>query len=299
MRGVLEVADGVSGYPQLVEHVLFHGQKREARGLPTVDAGWLTVMIHDTTRCLPLGVGRNVNRRIAAAEAVQLVGGFSSPDMLVRASRNFERFVEPDTGRFWGAYGERTVDQFAPQVVKLRADPETRQAVVTLWDPWRDNQRGKRDYPCTVAVGLEVNRGALELNVVMRSQDIWWGTPFDWFQWGQVQHTVARSLGVEVGPYRHTTWSTHIYTAMISETENLVTPPHRDEREWQPLGFGVDEPGHRPSIIMSQSRAREIGHGHHARLTGGPTPSEAWYVDQLAPLLSDREGPDPVPGTGA
>lgn len=278
---VIEVLDGVTGYWQLLSKVLSHGEKRSPRGRETLDVGPVTVVTHDTSAPLPLGCGRNVSKKIAAVEALQLIGGFSSPELTVAASRNFQQFREPDTGHFHGAYGVRIKRQLYEVVRKLHHDRDTRQAVVTLWDPWLDNQPGKRDYPCTVTLGFAIARDALDIYVTMRSQDCWLGTPYDWFQFSQAQRTVARALDVEPGRYYHTTWSTHIYVENVADAEFVIDqgPPPHDDREYQPQGFGRE--GSR-SIVDAMGRAHAIG------LTGrvtDPTGSERWYVDVVASLV--------------
>ncbi len=281
---VVEVSNGVSGYPALLSHVLRHGRGSSPRGIPTIDAGPTTVMMHEPERGgLPLGTGRNLNRSIAAAEALQLIGGFSAPELL---PPSFDQFKEPD-GSFWGAYGERIGDQLTSQLGKLVSDPETRQSVVTLWSPDRDNQSGKRDYPCTVALMFWLADDRLCQMTVMRSQDVWLGTPYDWFQFTQLQQTMARLLGVSCGVYRHVTTSTHLYARNEEAARSLVAhwydvPSSADaEREQQPTGLGRAG----DSLAEVQRRAsvlRRYGWGTGDLYSLEPiTPSETWYADNL------------------
>ena len=273
---VVEVNTGVSGYPALLSHVLRCGEPRTVRGRATLDAGPTTVVMHDLTAPLPLGTGRGVSSAIAAAEAVQLIGGFSDPALYPAA---LDRFREDD-GTFWGAYGERVGDQLAAQVRKLREDSGSRQGVVTLWDPLRDNLSDRRDYPCTVTLLLWLDNDRLQLNTVMRSQDVWLGTPYDWFQFVQLQWTIARSLNVDPGIYRHTMISTHLYAEEVDRARELVATwynsggPADEERAWQPRGIGAwDGP-----FAFIQTRARTLG---ACETLKWPTRSERWFIDRL------------------
>lgn len=273
---VIEIENGVVGYGDLVNHVLKNGTRREPRGLVTLDAGWTTIVMHDIRYSLPLGIGRGVNRRIAAVEALQLLGAFSDPRLTIAASKTFERFTEPD-GTFHGAYGKRIGMQFASVIGKLGTDRDTRQAVITLWDPNLDNHAGKNDYPCTTALIFGVRDDRLELSVTMRSQDVWLGTPYDWFQFTQLQLTAANLLGIEPGVYRHTTVSTHLYGTNINDTARLLEPPSPGRLEWQPLGLD--------GVVVSDiyTTARQIALG--AVDTENMSRNERWYLDQIAPLL--------------
>lgn len=276
----IEVANGVTGYWRVLEYVLRHGRERSPRGRKTVDAGQLTVVFHSTQRALPLGVGRRVSRGIAVAEAVQLIGKFSYPELLVAASPNFKQFMEPDTQRFHGAYGERIGRQLEHVVAKLTADPDTRQAVINLWDPWGDNTPGKRDYPCTVSLVFSIVNDALQLSVFMRSQDVWWGSPYDWFQFSQLQRTVALSLGIAPGRYYHTSVSTHIYAEFINAAREVIhnQPPLPTDREFQPDAIG--HPG--MAITEISERARSLGYGISIP---NMTESERWYADVIASVM--------------
>lgn len=277
---VIEVPNGIMGYGPLVELVWRNGKRREPRGIPTFDAGPVTVIMRDINYSLPLHVGRNINRKIAAAEAVQLIGGFSAPKLLDYASPNFKQFAEDD-GRYWGAYGRRVRDQVSHVVSKLSRDVDSRQAVITLWDPFMDNQPNKRDYPCTVMMHFAIIDAVLEMTVTMRSQDVWWGTPYDWFQFTQLQHTVARLLNVHPGTYRHITLSTHLYERNMSDVEKLLVPPHEDLWEWQPRGIGKS--GDRSHVTMNRAQ-QLVDHG--ATPIDGLTESERWYVEQFKDFAS-------------
>lgn len=274
---IVEIENGVLGYGDLVKHVLAAGTKRSPRGRVTLDAGPTTVVIRDVTESLPLGVGRGLNRKIAAVEAAQLIGGFSDAELTVKASSAFERYREPE-GHFHGAYGNRIAKQFAYVIHKLKTDRDTRQAVATLWNPYNDNVPNKKDYPCTIALIFAIVNNRLELSVTMRSQDVWLGAPYDWFQFTQAQQTLARLLGVEPGTYRHTTVSTHLYGVNIPDTERLTTPPERYGREGQPLGFFGR------TIHNVMQRAHDLSHRPVKEL-GVMNTSEQWYAKQFATLL--------------
>lgn len=255
MGALIEINNGVRGYGDYVEHVLRRSRPRAARGLPTREAGFTVVAIHDVKQSLPLEVGRNLSRRIAALEALQLIGGVSLPHLMVQAAPFFGELLEPNH-RFHGAYGNRIGGQLSAVVRKLTDDPDTRQAVITLWNPYLDNIPGKKDYPCTVAIGFELVGGErLDMDVIMRSQDVWLGTPYDWFQFSQLMLTVAQVLGAEPGMYRHTTWSTHIYERDVPRLDDLHDPPAPDEHAWQP-GHGVGHP--KQSIFEVVRRAGKL-----------------------------------------
>lgn len=270
MATLITGASGTAVYRRLVSYVLAGGDKRNPRGLATLDLGYTSVELDSPYNALPLGQGRNLSRRIAAAEAVQLIGAFADPQLLLDASPNFKNYVEDD-GTFWGAYGRRIGAQLRDACTKLSQDHNTRQALITLWDPALDNQPHKRDYPCTMLLGLSFSStGLLELDVTMRSNDVWKGLPYDIFQFTQLQLTVARLLKVEPGRYRHHTYSLHLYESDVEVATKFTQRSDITHTEEQPTGFGA--PG--DNLFAIQQRARTIA---YATTATSCTDSERWY----------------------
>jgi hypothetical protein len=192
-------------------------------------------------------------------------------------------YVEPD-GRFHGAYGLRIGNQVANVINKLRRDPDTRQAVITLWDPALDNQPRKKDYPCTVALTFEMHGGQLAMTTVMRSNDVWRGLPYDMFQFTQLQWTIANLMELHPGFYRHVALSLHAYEDDWPALEK-VDVRNADSEAFYPTGFG-----HHTTVFGEWQRVK-----HRAYQTTINTvmervnPSEQWYRDRLTPPHSDAD----------
>lgn len=272
MVTILTYENGQEAYHQVVNQVLQRGVYREPRGEPTLDLGHTTVVLREPYHALPLGTGRKVSHRIAAAEAIQLIGGFSDPGLL---PKSFDAFKE-DSGDFHGAYGKRIIGQSGNQMIhvvrKLEKDPNTRQAVITLWDSYKDNVAGKRDYPCTIALGYGINRwGKLDAYTTMRSNDVWLGAPYDWFQFTQLQITIASMLGIEAGEYHHTAWSLHLYKKDFEKVANLHPP---EGEHFHPVGLAMS---HDPIDVMT--RVRRLPYEYFTNAS----PSEQWYYEHLRP----------------
>jgi len=259
-------------YPEVVLRVAEHGRKRSPRGVPTYDLGYTVVELQDPRYGLAVGTGRGLSPRVAAVEALQLIGAFCDPDLMLWASQNFKEFM--DDGDFHGGYGRRVGDQLVHVWDKLTRDPDTRRAVVTLWNASHDNEPDKHDYPCTVALGFSLDDlGRLELNTIMRSNDVWLGFPYDVFQFTQLQLTMARILGVEPGIYRHTAWSLHLYEDKMMDVTRLNSTALPS---YQPQGISVVNA--RYPVATATERARLIT---YARNIAGLTESERWYHNNL------------------
>jgi len=278
VAALLTFESGQHAYPHVVNWVLAHGQPRGARGLPTLDCTHVTVELLSPLNALPLNCGRRLNPAIAALEAAQLIGAFSDPELCVRIAPNFRRYREA-SGVFHGAYGRRIGAQLSAAITKIKKDSDTRQAVISLWDPWLDNQPGKLDYPCTIALRLSLNPdGRLDVDVLMRSNDVWLGTPYDWFQFTQLQLTAAHALDVEPGTYRHTAWSLHLYR----ENEEAAWNVHAfTSRTSQPRGIGIR--GEDVDSIVRRARRFHLNGEVTDREAEMWTSSERWYRERLKP----------------
>ena len=226
---VINIQDGVNGYVDLVQHVLKYGKEAAPRGMKTREIEDAIIRIDDVYNTLPLGVGRGTVPGIGAVEACQLLGGVSKPELVIAVGPAFSNFAE-DNGLFHGAYGLRTQDQYGPIIERLKADPDTRQAVVTIWNPELDLLPSKRDYPCTILHQFRIRDNKLNMSVYMRSNDVWLGAAYDFFQFTRVQLAIASVLGIEPGTYNHHVGSLHIYEQHYGAAENLkyTTEPYED-----------------------------------------------------------------------
>jgi thymidylate synthase len=272
--------DTAADYGYVVRRVLAEGHPRTARGKKTIDLGVTAVSLADPMNALPIGIGRGLNTGIAAYEAASLIAGTTNYPLLLSIAPNFKQFMDPvghsGTQYFHGAYGNRIGTQLSAVVQKLTRDRGTRQAVITLWDPRLDNLRDRSDYPCTIALAYELIGEYLNATTFMRSNDVWWGFPYDIFQFTQLQMTIANCLKVFPGEYTHITQSLHLYDEHQAAARHFVDTalPYNHDKD-QPHGFG----GWGMTV-------QDVMHGAWSALTNSESPKvvvpgEGWYRDKL------------------
>jgi thymidylate synthase len=119
------------------------------------------------------------------------------------------------------------VDQIKFVYQKLKEDPSSRQAVMTIWDPAKECTVEKtNDYPCSNHVVFLIRNGALNCALTMRSNDVLWGfSAINVYEFTVIQEVLARLLGVKVGKYTHIANSFHYYRDFESKIKNLVEQP--------------------------------------------------------------------------
>lgn len=127
---------------------------------------------------------------------------------------SFWKTITPNHGLvrsayWWQAKYGHGFDQIKYIVEKLKADPNSRQAVIHLKHPIE--YYGK-DEICTLTVQFFIRDNKLKMVVNMRSNDIIRGLPYDHAVFVLLQHYIARKLNVEADCfYYHNTASFHLY----------------------------------------------------------------------------------------
>lgn len=215
------------GYVNLVKHVAHSGKPVVSRGLATLELTAVSLVFPNVLNpLLPVGVGRGVNARLAAIEALQLISGIQRHDLIRQVTPGFDSVLVDQENPDYGAYGPRIITQLGDCVDILNTDPTTRRAVITIWNENDLTHNGDR--PCTVFLQFLVRDNgfgpALELHSHMRSQDVWLGVPYDIFMFTQLQHTVAFILGLPAGQFVHHATSLHIYETDLSKVDKLYEP---------------------------------------------------------------------------
>ena len=94
---------------------------------------------------------------------------------------------------------------------KLKDKKETRHALISIFDGKEHSSRYMFDVPCTCAIHFQVVDDKLNMSVMMRSNDLWYGFPIDQYCFSKLQHKVATAVDIPVGKYYHFATNLHIY----------------------------------------------------------------------------------------
>lgn len=235
MAHLFTVHDGEFGYRDVLSQLLTTGERVAPRGIDTREISDVTIVHTQPQDLLLTGVGRKLSIGLAAVEALQLVGGFSDPELTTTIAPRYRDFMDGDD--LHGAYGLRTRLKTGLVAERLRQDPSTRRACMTFWEDSKDlTQEGLHDYPCTMHVNFRVRFGHLDMTIVMRSNDAWLGYPYDIVQFCVLQSTMAAFLKLSVGHYTHIAHSFHIYERDVESAMALVSEPPREHQRTQLTG---------------------------------------------------------------
>lgn len=157
-----------------------------------------------------------------------------------------------DDGKvFHGAYGRRWrhywgMDQIEGTVQLLIADPETRRAVICMWDPLKDLHQKSLDIPCNDVIFFRRNRTVLDMTVCCRSNDAIWGAyGANAVHLSFLQEYIAGRVGCGPGTYTQISNSLHAYVSnpqwdQLKDIAVLGSDPYLEGRV-EPYGI-MDAP---------------------------------------------------------
>jgi hypothetical protein len=110
------------------------------------------------------------------------------------------------------------------------------------------------------------------MSVYMRSNDVWLGAAYDFFQFTRVQIAMASVLGIEPGKYAHHVGSLHIYEQHYEAAESLA---YTDKKVEIPVITGRTWNEVKSSAFLPMQAT--VNDDMYARLTE----PERWYADAM------------------
>jgi len=194
-------------YRKALDYVLAFGETVEPRQQTTRETRSASLVLHQPERNIITIPGRKLNYHYMVAEFLAILTGQNEVAMFAPYNENVYQFSD-DGIYFYGAYGPKFVEQLQYVLAVLSNDYASRQAVINIW---RERPGPSRDVPCTLSLQYMVRNGCLEAFTTMRSNDLWWGFPYDLYVFTQLQNYIASMLGLKAGRYHHNVNSLHIY----------------------------------------------------------------------------------------
>ncbi|PKV84230.1 thymidylate synthase [Streptomyces sp. TLI_146] len=225
--------------------VLAEGQAVKPRGLVTTEViGAHLTLTQPRRRLVNVPPVRILNAAFAAAEAVWILSGADAA-WICTYNQRMTQYAE--AGRLRGAYGPRMrawkpgCDQIDHVRQTLLADPDSRRALIQLYDPGRDIPHHS-DIPCTLNYRFYVRSGRLDMHTTMRSQDLWLGFCYDLFTATILHELMAHWVGAELGHYHHHVDSLHLYETNLPAARRLPAAPVPSQA-MEPLAIGWEDFG--------------------------------------------------------
>lgn len=190
-----------------------------------------TQLLNPYRRCVG-GYKRDINIFFLLAEAMWIATGKKDVHFLTMFNKRMSDFSD-DGKTFHAPYGYRlrhwgirTEDSFIDDVfleaskgydqvidaIRLFSEnPNSRQVVLSIWNPNFDLGYKTKDIPCNDIIMMKIRDGKLITTIQNRSNDLHWGLPTNIFQFSFLTELMAGALGIELGTQTHNSQSLHIY----------------------------------------------------------------------------------------
>jgi thymidylate synthase len=208
-------------YRAIIKHIIDFGRNVSPRGMITKELIGYSFSLEDPAYNVVTQATRKVSLPFMAAEGMWILSGSNDARLITPYNSNIKAFA--DDGLFFrGAYGPKVMDQMPYIIQTLRDDPESRQALLTIW---RERPGPSKDIPCTITMQFFVRDQRLHMVVYMRSNDAWLGLPYDVYNFTLIQRYVASLLVLDVGRYHHHVGSLHLYQKNWAKAELLLREP--------------------------------------------------------------------------
>lgn len=188
----------------------------------------LTTVRNPTERVL-FHPGRDANPVFHLMESIWMLAGRRDVAFPTQFNSTFGQYSD-DGEVYNAAYGYRWrshfgIDQLAEVINTLRTDRNTRQAVVQMWDA-ADLSKATKDKACNMSIVFEVFNDRLNMTVINRSNDAWFGyAGANIVHMTFLQEFIAHAVGVPIGVYRTFSTNLHLYTKLYEASQYLVMPP--------------------------------------------------------------------------
>lgn len=203
-------------YKQVIEELL--SRKPEGNGTIEIE-NCLMEIAHPSLERFHLPY-RKMSKKYCEAELKWYWSGDNSCETIGQYAKMWLRLTD-DGKTNNSAYGyilfkKYGFNQLEQIISLLKKDPNTRRALLNISDPTIDRINTK-DMQCTVGIDFLNRDGELDMTVVMRSNDVFFGFPYDCVFFMSIQKYVAKRLGLRVGKYVHHSISMHMYERDIQK----------------------------------------------------------------------------------
>lgn len=219
-------------FHRLSKYIMERGVKLHSRNGSTITApAPVMVRFRQPWERVLFDEDRDANPIFHLMESVWMLAGARDVAFVEHYNKNMRTFSD-DGIVFNAAYGYRWRnhfghDQLVDVVQMLKADPNDRRAIITMWDGHSDFNSRSVDVPCNLQILPRIIDGKqLEFTITNRSNDLVWGLcGANAVHMSFMQEWMAGALGLECGEWNHLSNNLHIYDRHWELCRNLKRGP--------------------------------------------------------------------------
>lgn len=231
-------------YRDLAEKCLYEGETKHTRSGETLSV-FGAHYVYDLSDGFPLLSTKKINFTNIIYELNWMLSGstnistLSAPQLWDLWADDYGNLpgIYGENWRQWGGYAQdkiiggvrRPVDQIKWVIEELTANPNSRRALVSAWNPMQAQDHPEVPNACHTSFQLNVRKGAyLDLHLYQRSADVAIGLPYNIAFYALLLRMFCRELSLGQGCLIHSIGDMHVYKSHVA---NLKVQLSREPRE--------------------------------------------------------------------
>ncbi|GMA70499.1 thymidylate synthase [Leuconostoc litchii] len=206
-------------YVSILEEVYYHAEFfNQPRGFSSREKLGMNFKLNNPTQRIVLNSLRKTNIVFNIAEALWYLTGKNDLDFISYYNKRMPDYSMDNktlTGTAYGTkifnFNNQKTNQWQNVKEVLRQDPDSKRAVIQIFNADELMIKNNLDVSCTLALQFMIREKQLHMVAYMRANDAFRGIVSDTFSFTFMQEFMARELGIEVGNYYHQVGTMHIY----------------------------------------------------------------------------------------
>lgn len=114
------------------------------------------------------------------------------------------------------------IDQIGRIIKKLKSNPNSKSATVTLLDPSKD----QKHVPCIISIDFKIRADKLMTTAIFRSQDVYKKLYADIFAIAEINKMISKRININVGTLNIHAISLHAYESDWDMIKNILLNVH-------------------------------------------------------------------------
>ena len=267
----------------IFRRILSEGGSASPRNMPTIELPPIQLVLANPRRRVLTSRSRKWRLPLAVGEFCWHLSASNELSFIRYYSDRWSEFADDEETIRGSCYGYRVFrgDEDSPSQWEVarnlfRKDPSTRRAVLLISQPLLERDITAKDVACASSLQFLLRDGHLDAMLHMRSNDAFWGFPYDVFLFTMLQELFAAELKVGLGRYYHSVGSLHLYQRHIPAAQRVI-----DDSAWRDLEM---PPLSNPEVLpqfLSAERALRLADPSASKLVKNLP--HYWY--QLAEVL--------------
>lgn len=162
---------------------------------------------------------RNFNKEYAEFEWQWYLSGNQNATEIAKKAKIWYNCMD-ENGNVNSNYGYQwnkgnQLDYVVEELIKNR---NSRRASISIYDA-KNRSNFANDTPCTYAINFRILEDKLNMSVMMRSNDLWYGFGNDQYCFSKLQELIAYRLNIKVGMYFHFVNDIHLYENFLNKNK--------------------------------------------------------------------------------